>query len=549
MIKGIFTLIFIKKNKEDTCIIKKVFEKMKKVVFVLEETSIFVSSVLDSGTIAEMRFFDSITYVMLPLIKMCESLKKDKINFKFGITFSPIYCDMLSNDVLMKRYKEHLEKMLEFSKTEKIRLKDNEDALQVLEKIVEFIKGDLLTFKDIKGNILDYINNLERDGFIELLATSGSSAFLPIYKRVPNVVLAQVGIGKLSYKNYFPNAKLSGFCPPLLGFFREMDRTLKLYGYEYSLIAGSAFLLSKKAPETGVFAPSFTASFFKLLSTDTNSYYDFFFSPHAFSKNDVYLSNKKDIGYTLKNKEHLSPLFDVDDGRRITGFRYHAKNGKIYNWDIALSQAKKDAHAFIEERFNILDEVEKKAHLANPFSIMLIPHNSLGFKWAEGFAWLEEVFRGIDAMQGIETAFPREAATSCKECDIVEPFYSSLLESNYSKELFNEECDWIYRYIMKATERLSVMVNMFKSYSSLNERTLNHAAREVTLMQSAYWALFLNNKCYKEHAKKHFIELVKSFTFIYETLGAGMEETKMLTRREAELGVLKDIDYRLYKDS
>ncbi len=521
---------------------------MKKVIFVLEETEIFVSSALDADTVAETRFFDSISYVLLPLIRMCENLKKDEINFKFALCFSPIYCDMLSNNVLMERYKAYLEKLMEFSKKEQIRLKDDEDSLEVLAQTVVFIKQNVLTFEEVNGNILSYIANLEKDGFIELLATSGSSAFLPVYKRVPNVVSAQVGAGNLSYKTYFPNAKLSGFCPPLLGFFREMDRVLKLYGYDYSLIAGSAFLLSKRVPKTGVFAPAFTDGLFKLLSTDTNTYYDFFFSDEAFSKNSVYLSRKSDIGYSMQNRDYLCPLFSPQAERRTTGFRYYAKNGKIYNLKLAETQAKSDAHAFIEARLKILGEVEEKAGLQNPFSIMFLPHNSLGFKWREGFIWLEEVFKRIDAIDGIETAFPREAASSCKECDIVEPFYSSLLDSNYADELFTEECDWMYRYIMKATERLSMMANMFKSPTSLNVRTLNHATREVTLMQSAYWALFLNNKCYREHAKKHFLEFVKSFTFIYETLGAGMEETKLLTRREAELEVLKDIDYRLYKN-
>ena len=91
------------------------------------------------------------------------------------------------------------------------------------------------------------------------------------------------------------------------------------------------------------------------------------------------------------------------------------------------------------------------------------------------------------------------------------------------------------------------MVKAFDRPTSLNIRTLKHVAREVTLMQSAYWALLLDNKCYKEHAKKHFMQAVKSFTHIYETLGAGMEETKLLTRREAELAILKEIDYNSYR--
>ena len=41
--------------------------------------------------------------------------------------------------------------------------------------------------------------------------------------------------------------------------------------------------------------------------------------------------------------------------------------------------------------------------------------------------------------------------------------------------------------------------------------------------------------------------MVKSFTYIYETLGASKEETRHLTARESDLGVLESIDYSFYK--
>ena len=144
-------------------------------------------------------------------------------------------------------------------------------------------------------------------------------------------------------------------------------------------------------------------------------------------------------------------------------------------------------------------------------------------------------------------SFPCDALSSFNEIDKVELFYSSLLDSSYAEELFTEENDWMYRYIMKCTERLKTLINMFGDMSPLNIRTLNLATREVTLMQSALWPFFANNKCYKDYVVKHFKEILKSFTYIYETLGASKEETKHLTTREEELSILKTIDYTFYK--
>ena len=521
---------------------------MKKIIFVLDESSLFVSAMLDSHSVAESRFFDSITYVMLPLLRMTRHLNEDGINFKLALVFSPIYCDMLVNKTLLERYRQDLEKKIEFTKLEKKRLKEDDKQLEVLKHTKAFFKETLKDFDNLNGEVLKEVGRLEKCGFIEILGSTASSLFLPIYQHLPYVINSQVDIGKLVFSNYFPYSKIKGFVPPFLGFFKGLDSTLHTFGYEYSLVAGSSFLLSKKVPKTGVFAPSKTSNNFTLLSTDTNTYYDLIFSDVAYQKNGVYLSNKSDIGFNLDDKEHLLPLFDLDTGRRLTGFRYFDKDGNVYSIKKAKDVVKKDAHSFVKMRYNILDSVQEGLALKNAFSLMLLPNNVLGLKWTEGFIWLEEVFREIDRIEGIETAFPIDAINSFKDLDTVEPFYSSLLDSNYAEELFNKENDWVYRYVMKSSERLHLMANAFSDPTPLNIRTLKHAAREVILMQSAYWALLLDNRCYREHARKHFTELVKSFTHIYETLGAGMEETKLLIRREAELAILKEADYNAYKD-
>jgi len=520
---------------------------MKKIVFVLEENTLFVSPTLDENTIAESRFFEMITYRLIPFLKMCDNLIKDSISFKLAISISPIYCQMLKNKTFTSRYKAFLENKIEFAKKEEVRLENDEKLLAILKESVKLIKQTLKYFSSIKEDIVSKLAYLQKENHIEILATAVSSAFLPIYKRVPEVVHAQLQMGRLLYADYFDINKLKGFYPQFLGFFKGLDKILRSYGYEYSLVSGGAFLLSKKIPKTGTFAPAITDGGLRLLSTDVNTYNDLIFSPNSYEKNEAYLANSSDIGFVLQDKEYLKPLFNVDDGRRITGFRYKTKGKEVYNYNKAKKQAKKDAISFVNAKKELLGKVEEKTHLKNPLSLTVFTSNFLGFRWYEGFIWLEEVFREIDKMEDMEMSFPSDATHSFKEMDKVELFYSSLLDSNYAEELFTEENDWMYRYIMKCTERLKTLINMFGDMTPLNIRTLNLATREVTMMQSSLWAFFANNKCYKDYAVGHFKEIVKSFTYIYETLGASKEETRHLTKREQDLNVLSSIDYSFYK--
>ena len=73
---------------------------MKKIVFVLEENTLFVSPTLDESTIAENRFFDLITYRLIPFLKMCDSLIKDSVSFKLALSIAPVYCQMLKMPLL-----------------------------------------------------------------------------------------------------------------------------------------------------------------------------------------------------------------------------------------------------------------------------------------------------------------------------------------------------------------------------------------------------------------------------------------------------------------
>lgn len=268
---------------------------MKKIVFVLEENTLFVSQTLGKGTIAENRFFDMITYRLIPFLKMCDNLIKDSVSFKLAMSISPIYCQMLKNKTLIARYKTFLEKKIHFAQKEEIRLEKDEKLDAVLKQNVKFIKQTLKYFASINEDIIARLAHLQKENYLEILATAVSSAFLPVYKRVPEVVHAQLQMGRLLYSDYFDTEKLKGFYPQFLGFFKGLDNILKNYGYEYSLVSGTSFLLSKKIPKTGIFAPAITEGNLRLLSTDINTYNDLIYSLNSYTKREVYLSNSSDI--------------------------------------------------------------------------------------------------------------------------------------------------------------------------------------------------------------------------------------------------------------
>ena len=130
---------------------------MKKIVFVLEENTLFVSPTLDENTIAESRFFEMITYRLIPFLKMCDNLIKDSISFKLAMSISPIYCQMLKNKTFTSRYKAFLENKIEFAKKEEVRL------LAELDRVNNMLGNEKFISKAPASKIEEEKEKLDKD--------------------------------------------------------------------------------------------------------------------------------------------------------------------------------------------------------------------------------------------------------------------------------------------------------------------------------------------------------------------------------------------------
>ena len=63
-------------------------------------------------------FFEAISNVYIPLLRMIENLEKDKIKCRFSLVLPPVLCNMLSDEVLQDEYISWLEKRNTLGKAE-----------------------------------------------------------------------------------------------------------------------------------------------------------------------------------------------------------------------------------------------------------------------------------------------------------------------------------------------------------------------------------------------------------------------------------------------
>lgn len=527
----------------------------KSLIFVLDAQHPFISSLDSIGSIEENRFFDSLTYTYLPLLRACSNLESEGIAFKFAIVFSPVVCEMMINPYLQLRYVEHLDKSIAYGQNELIRCAHEPEQCALIETHIEFLTTTRLEYVDIYShNILAKFDYFANHGFIEILATTATPAFLPMYVDIPESISAQIEIGLTSYRNYFTTFP-DGFWLPAMGYTPGIEQHIKDYGFKYTLVDAHSMLFA--SPSSGIFTTSATSNGLSFLCRDKNACLEIIDSATGFYTHEGYLDTDRDIGFELDHTS-LGSLFDSTLGRRTTGFRYWARQESqqpsktLYNPNQAQALVHEQSTDFLKNRINTLNKAAEILEDIPVHSVCAFPIHMLGGSWFEGVNWFESVLRQAYSNESISLSLPKlvspQSFISVQELlPIVKPLHSSWFNSGYSEEVLNSTNDWMYPYIRKALVRMVDLASRFPDDTGLKERSLNMAVREVLLAQSMDWFLSRNNIEDAENARQKFEEHINAFTVVFESLGSNFISTEWLTTTEKKHIIFSDINYRVFR--
>lgn len=478
--------------------------------FVLDCNLPFVRGAGASSLLAESRFFLEISYTYLPLLRLCETLERERVPFNISLAIGPVLCEMLANRVLMDRYRRALDALIEFGEREAIRLRNSLQERVQAEAVLRSLRSHRDYFDHCDGALLERINHFFRTGSIELLATTAVNCFLPFYQDMPESISAQIEMGLINYRKHFSSIP-RGFYLPELGYAPALERTIKSYGFSYTILETHSFLFGTRVPRRGIFEPAQTSNGLWCLGKDRVATAEVHGATHSFCTQAVYGNTEQDAGFILP-EEALYPLFEPHKERMATGYLYQARSGTPYEQEKAQRTCVADARAFVRNRTEIF---EKVVHATAPFeamSVCVFPASLFGVAWAEGMDWLEAVFRTV-----AESAQMRVSCTAALTCpavgvSIIEPFFGSSLGGGYADELINSANDWMHPAIQKTTERMIDLTERFAHDTGFRERLLNMAARDVLLCQSLFWPLLGNHCRYPEYAASECADHLKAFT-------------------------------------
>ena len=518
----------------------------KTLLFVFHAHIPYIRHTAENEPLEANQLYEMMSYGLLPFLRMCRRLDSDTVPFKCALVISPLLCEMLKSPFCQKRYDAYLDRHIAFAQ-QKLQRAAGYPQEVLIRHYRDFLTQSREDFNVLyKKDILSGINSFAAKGCIELLATSATPCFFPFYQDMPEALTVQIEQGLISFREDFETVP-AGFWLPSMGYDTGLDRIIKSYGLDYTVLESQSFLFADRPPVNGVFSAAMGESGLSFLGKDSAACADIAHPETGFYLHPDYLDTDKDAGFELDG-EALLPLFDVKKGRRTTGFCYHRRGGGDYDAAAGALQAEKDAERFIANRDAVLTEAAALLDIdPDPLcSVSVLPLRFLGKTWREGMNWLESVFRKLAQRRDIQCALPTEYLKKVRRIQSINPFYASNLPSGYADELINSSNDWMFPRIQKATERMIDLAGRFPDDQGLKERMLNMAAKELLLAQSTDWPLMADAQVSAEYAAVQCEEHLATFTDVYDSLGSGSIGTDRLIKREKEYPIFSDMNYRFF---
>ncbi len=500
----------------------------------------------------ERWLFEVISETYLPLLRMFRKLELENIPFRVNMVLSPTLLAMLSDELLCERYIEYLDNQIELAQKERRRLAGDPVFEPLADLYFAMYSRSREEFEDLYGrNIIRAFDYFSKKGYIELMTTAATHAFLPTYSDIPEAIDAQIESAIIAHRMEF-GKNPSGFWLPQLGWYPGLEKHLRAYNLKYTIVTTKGALLGSPSPFYGSFSPVMTASHIAAFIRDAGATKAIWSETEGYPAHSVYRDFYRDIGYDL-DLSYLAPhLYGVERG--YTGFKYWAVTGKTdnkrpYEPSAASAQAIMHAHAYLSDR-----KVQARAAsywMKDRSPIIVCPYDAelFGHWWFEGIQFLEAFFRTMsrkDEENPLRLVTMSEYLSENPSCPRSEPEFSSWAEGGYAEAWLDGRNDWVLRHTRRAAERMRELTIRFPNESGLRERILNQAAREVLLAMSSDWALLLRSGKSADLAAKQIRESIYNFNHIYEMLSAHTVETEWLTSLEKRNNIFPYMNYHVF---
>ena len=494
--------------------------------------------------------FEAISETYLPLLRVFKRLREEKVPFRITMSFSPTLCAMLADPILQGRFTNYLKLHQDLGEKEVVRCKASQpECTKLAQMYLDLINANVRDYFEVyQCHILSGFRDLENTGHLDLITTAATHAYLPLFSEYPSAVNAQIELAVQSHINHFKK-RPKGFWLPECGYYPGIEDYLEKEELEFFQVAAQSLFLASKPVQRGNYAPVACPNGVHAFARDFHITNLVWSSVEGYPCDPDYREFYRDIGYDLP-LEYIGPYIHEPEVRVFTGFKYHAITGKTetkryYNLERAKLKVQEHAANFI---YSIRQRGQQLSGSldCDPYYLLAFDAELFGHWWFEGVDWLETIIRRIAAAEDVKLETPLQYLAKSHKTQTLQPALSSWGEGGYSNVWTDGDNVWIYRHLHKAIERMEELAIRFPGQSSLKQRFLNQAAREVLLAMASDWPFIIHNGTSVGYAEKRLRDHLCNFNVVYENMCKNAVNTEWLIKAEKRDIVFPDIDYNIF---
>ncbi|MCS7185015.1 MAG: DUF1957 domain-containing protein, partial [bacterium] len=346
-------------------------------------------------------FYEAMNETYIPLLRIFERLVEDGVYFRVTISLTPPLLAMMEDELLNKRFKTRLEKLIEFAEKEVIRTRYTQfyETAKMYERI---FKENLEFYNKYNGRIITAYKRLQDAGFIEIITCGATHGFLPL-KIHKQAVYAQIKIATIDYEKKF-GRKPRGIWLAECAYTYGVDEILKKCGLRFFFVEAHGILYGEPRPRYGVYAPIYTKEGVAVFGRDMETAHQVWSADYGYPGDPDYREFYRDAGYDL-DYDYVRPYLHSDGVRRNIGVKYYRITGKVplnkkepYNPQWAINKAYIHAGNFL---FNREQQIMHLSGIFDRHPIVVSPYDCelFGHWWFEGPWFLNFLFRKIHELR------------------------------------------------------------------------------------------------------------------------------------------------------
>jgi 1,4-alpha-glucan branching enzyme len=431
----------------------------------------------------------------LPLLEVLDRLAEDGVRAPFTLSVSPPLAAMLADDLLRRRFADHLERLERLAAS----LARGSLLAPALRPALAFYQARFAevhaAWDRAGGDVLAALAAHARAGRIELVTTTATHAYLPGLLSSPASIRAQLRIGLRAFE------ALSGVSPrglwlPECGYDPRLGPDLAAAGVRYTVLDAHGLLLASPRPRAGVLAPVIAPSGVAFFARDPDAARDVWSRQSGYPGDPWYREFYRDVGFDLP-EDALGGEVGPYGARLMTGLKLHritgaAEHKEPYDPAAAAARAREHARHFVEKRAAIA----RDAAALCPHPILVAPFDAelFGHWWLEGPAFLDHVLRGLDASAragGLEATTLGAYLARFPDAAAAEPGASSWGEGGFGDVWAGPEAARLWRHVHHTEQRVREAARRSRRADGLEGRALDQAIRELLLLEASDWAFML----------------------------------------------------------